>query len=297
LAAGSVIVRLIVKLDELPTGAHEHHSDYLRIAAAIDYIRTCSTGQPSLQEVSEAVGSSEFHLQRLFTRWAGISPKRFLQLLTLQHAKRLLQDSENLLSTTYETGLSSPGRLHDLFVTLEAVTPGEFKSRGQGLVIRYGFSETPFGECLLGETSRGICFLEFVANETHSAKLDRLKNHWQEAAFVEDRDAIRDRVEFIFSRSGKTAGTLNLLVKGTNFQVQVWQALLRIPRGSVTCYAKIADWIGRPNANRAVGSAVGANPIAWLIPCHRVLPADGHLGGYHWGETRKCACLVWEQSG
>jgi AraC family transcriptional regulator of adaptative response/methylated-DNA-[protein]-cysteine methyltransferase len=286
-----------VKLDELPTGAHEHNSDYHRIAAAIDYIRTRSTGQPSLQEVSEAVGSSEFHLQRLFTRWAGISPKRFLQLLTLQHAKQLLQDSENLLSTTYETGLSSPGRLHDLFVTLEAVTPGEFKSRGQGLVIHYGFHDTLFGECLLGETSRGICFLEFVAGDTHSEKLARLRDRWHEAAFVEDQAGTRARVDAIFSRRGETPTSLNLLVKGTNFQVQVWQALLRIPRGSVTSYAKIADWIGRPNANRAVGSAVGANPIAWLIPCHRVLRADGNLGGYHWGETRKCACLVWEQSG
>jgi AraC family transcriptional regulator of adaptative response/methylated-DNA-[protein]-cysteine methyltransferase len=284
------------KLDELPVEAHEAHSDYSRIADAIGYIRAHSTGQPSLQEVSAAVRSSEYHLQRLFTRWAGISPKRFLQLLTLDHAKQLLSDSANVLSATYETGLSSPGRLHDLFVTMEAVTPGEFKAKGNGLVIRYGFHDTPFGECLLGETTRGICFLEFVADETHSEKLDRLKALWREATFIEDPVMTRGRVESIFSRSGETATSLNLLVKGTNFQVQVWRALLRIPRGSVTSYARIADWIGNPGATRAVGSAIGANPVAWLIPCHRVLRADGHLGGYHWGETRKCACLVWEQS-
>jgi len=285
------------KLDELPVGADEQHSDYNRIADAIDYIRAHSTGQPSLQEVSAAVGSSEYHLQRLFTRWAGISPKRFLQLLTLEHAKQLLKDSANVLSATYETGLSSPGRLHDLFVTLEAVTPGEFKTGGQGLVIRYGFHDTPFGECLLGETTRGICFLEFVADETHSEKLDRLKALWREATFIEDPMTTRGRVESIFSRNGETATTMNLLVKGTNFQVQVWRALLRMPRGSVTSYVRIADCIGNPGATRAVGSAIGANPVAWLIPCHRVLRSDGHLGGYHWGETRKCACLVWEQSG
>lgn len=274
-------------------GNHEQGGDYDRVAAAIRYIRDNRLEQPSLAEVAGAVHLSAYHLQRIFTRWAGISPKRFLQCLTLEHAKRQLSGQADLLSASHDAGLSGPGRLHDLFVTLEAVTPGQFKEQGRGLQIRYGKHPSPFGECIVGQTERGICFLEFMAGETEAEKLQHLARRWPEARLHPDSPATSRTIGSIFSAMPGEA-PLHLLVRGTNFQVSVWRALLDIPPGRVTTYAEVARRVGRPNATRAVGSAVGANPVAWLIPCHRVLRSDGRLGGYHWGTVRKQACLAWE---
>jgi len=268
--------------------------DYQRIEAAIGYLRANAIQQPSLADLSKVLHLSEYHLQRLFTRWAGVSPKRFLQLLTLEHAKLQLARSADLLTASHEVGLSGPGRLHDLFVTIEAVTPGEFKARGESLRIRYGVHPTPFGACLIGETTRGVCFLEFVTTQSSESLRIALQERWPGAHLCPDLDGTAKTIKMIFANGNTAKPAFNLLLQGTNFQVQVWRALLRIPLGSVSSYATVARWIGRPKAVRAVGSAVGANPIAWLIPCHRVLRSDGQLGGYHWGEERKQACLVWE---
>ena len=270
--------------------------DYERIASAIEFIRGHVGEQPTLAEIAESVNLSEFHLQRLFTNWAGVSPKRFLQVLTVDYAKHLLEQSMDVLSTSYEVGLSGAGRLHDLFVTLEAVSPGEFKTMGQGIEIRYGFHATPFGQCLIAQTARGVCGLEFVTEENPMEKLDRLRMRWPNARISESPEETAATVSRIFARNRSDCATLNVLVKGTNFQVKVWNALLRIPAGQITSYAAIAGCIGHPKAVRAVGSAVGSNPVAYLIPCHRVLRGDGNLGGYHWGLTRKCACLIRESA-
>ncbi|HBR93140.1 MAG TPA: 6-O-methylguanine DNA methyltransferase [Opitutae bacterium] len=287
-----------MSIDSLPSSAdsisRDPLKDYQRIEAAIEYLRANAARQPSLAELSQVIHLSEYHLQRLFARWAGVSPKRFVQLLTLEHAKKQLACSADLLTASYEAGLSGPGRLHDLFVTIEAVTPGEFKARGESLEIRYGQHPTPFGKCLIGETTRGVCFLEFVTPHTIKAVQLKLQERWPGAVLREDRAGTAQTVQAIFNAKKRSNSSLSVLLQGTNFQIQVWRALLRIPLGHVSHYANIAQWIGRPKAVRAVGTAVGANPIAWLIPCHRVLRSDGNLGGYHWGETRKQACLAWE---
>lgn len=272
----------------------ESQRDYQRVARAIEYIRSRVASQPTLAEVAAAVNLSEYHLQRLFTRWSGISPKRFLQVLTLEHAKAVLERSADVLTTSHQVGMSGSSRLHDLFVTLEAVTPGQYKAKGQGMEIRYGFHPTPFGECLLAETDRGICALEFVTEKDPQVKLDSLARRWERANLIEAADRTALTINRIFGRASAGQTQLNILVRGTNFQVKVWNALMRIPPGHLTSYSAVAEWIGHPRATRAVGSAVGANPVAYLIPCHRVLRGDGQLGGYHWGLTRKCACLVWE---
>lgn len=283
----------------LPAGlSRDPAADYARIARVIDFIRAEAKErrQPSLREIAGAAHASEFHLQRLFSRWAGLSPKRFLQLLTLENAKERLARSADLLSATFDAGLSSPGRLHDLFVHVEAVTPGEFKTGGAGLRIRHGFHPTPFGECLVGATQRGVCFLEFRGEEPRRGLLARLARSWPGARLEEAPEETGELVRRIFSREAGAGASLSLLVKGTNFQTAVWRALLRVPPGHVVSYARLAEWIGAPGAARAIGAAVGANPVAWLIPCHRVLRGDGSLGGYHWGETRKAAALAWEQA-
>ena len=279
----------------------EPAGDYARIARAIDFIRSHVAARPGLAEVAAAAGLSEFHLQRLFTRWAGLSPKRFLQTLTVGHAKARLRAAADVLSASLDAGLSGPGRLHDLFVTLEAVTPGEFKQQGAGVQITYGFHPTPFGECFIATTARGICGLEFVAERKRAEVLKGFRADWPRAAITESPAATAGVAHQIFRRWSATspassfdAGSLRVLVRGTNFQVQVWRALLRVPAGGVTSYGGVAREIGRPKAVRAVGTAVGANPVAFLIPCHRVLRGDGALGGYRWGETRKAACLLWE---
>ena len=272
-------------------------TDYGRIAAAIEYVEQHAHQQPNLKEIADYVGLSEFHFQRLFTRWAGISPKRFLQFLTVQHAKQLLAQSHSVLDATYDSGLSSPGRLHDLFVNLEAMTPGEYKRQGAGLLIRYGFHDSPFGEFILAITDRGICNLLFVHERTRDELVNALAVEWPRAELVEDTAVTTPIATRIFHDTEETPATpLKLLVKGTNFQVSVWRALLRLEAGTAVSYGTIAQMIGNPKAVRAIGTAVGNNPIAYLIPCHRVIRQVGGFGQYRWGSTRKKAILGWESA-
>jgi AraC family transcriptional regulator of adaptative response/methylated-DNA-[protein]-cysteine methyltransferase len=265
--------------------------DYSRIAQAIEYIDLHFLNQPSLEEVASHIGLSEFHMQRLFKRWAGISPKRFLQYLTAEHAKHLLQESQSVLDVTFESGLSSPGRLHDLMVNIHAMTPGEIKSLGSGLTISYGVHPTQFGDVLLAMTDKGICSLDFI-NTRVEAMLDLLRIEWKFAQFEEAPEKTRPTVEQIFSLSDDRP--LTLLLQGTNFQIKVWEALLKIPFGQFTTYEDIAASIGQPTAARAVGNAVGSNPVAFLIPCHRVIRKTGAFGNYKWGLSRKKAIIGWE---
>ncbi|CAG0981714.1 Bifunctional transcriptional activator/DNA repair enzyme Ada [Anaerolineales bacterium] len=279
----------------------ELSQQYQLVERAIQYIEANAQDRPELDEIASAIGLSEYHFQRLFTRWAGISPKRFMQFLTKEHAKSLLARSENLLETTHQVGLSSLGRLHDLFITTEAVTPGEFKSQGTGLTIRYGLHHTPFGKCLIGITERGICHLGFVQTSEGDA-IDNLVLDWKQAKMVEDYKSTAPLVARIFpaqtidSAFEKQTQPMTLHLRGTNFQIKVWEALLKIPTGAVTTYEQIAVRIGSPNAVRAVGSAVGHNPIAVLIPCHRVLRKSGEFGNYRYGAARKMALLAREYS-
>jgi AraC family transcriptional regulator, regulatory protein of adaptative response / methylated-DNA-[protein]-cysteine methyltransferase len=268
--------------------------DYTRIAQAIRYIEANAPRQPDLSEVAAHVGLSEYYFQRLFTRWAGISPKRFLQFLTRENVKALLASSGSLLDATYAAGLSSPGRLYDLFVETEAVTPGEFKSRGAGVDILYGFHPTPYGECLLALTGRGICFLGFVEHD-HPMALQQLRRSWPNATLKEAPTRTAPFVDRIFSSTeGKTGGPIPLHLRGTNFQIKVWEALLRLPPGQLTTYQALADKVGSSSATRAVGNAVAHNPLAYLIPCHRVLQKTGHFGNYSYGPVRKKAILLRE---
>jgi AraC family transcriptional regulator of adaptative response/methylated-DNA-[protein]-cysteine methyltransferase len=268
--------------------------DYLRIEQAIHYLENHYKEQPALEEVAANIGLSEYHFQRLFTRWAGVSPKRFLQFLTKEGAKSLLDGSENLLDTTYQVGLSSLGRLHDLFVTAEAVTPGEYKSHGEGVTIRYGIHPTPFGKALLATTERGICHLSFVQTSEGDA-VDQLVRDWKQASMIEDHRSTVQLIEPIFDlRYNHRGKPLNIHLRGTNFQLKVWEALLHIPAGEVTTYAGMAARIGNPGAARAVGTAIGHNPIAVLIPCHRVIRKMGDFGNYRYGALRKKALLARE---
>src|SRR5918995_1198273 len=268
--------------------------DYLRIEQAITYIENHYKDQPGLEEVAANIGLSEYHFQRLFTRWAGVSPKRFLQFLTKEGAKELLNRSENLLDATHQVGLSSLGRLHDLFVTTAAMSPGEYKSHGAGVTIRYGIHPTPFGKCLIATTERGICHLSFVQMSEGDA-IDQLVSDWKQATMVEDYRSTIPLIEPIFDlRYSHRGKPLHVHLRGTNFQLKVWEALLQIPAGEVTTYAGIASRIGKPNAARAVGTAIGHNPIAVLIPCHRVIRKVGEFGNYRYGTLRKKALLARE---
>jgi len=278
-------------MDTILSDYRELCDDYQRIELAISFLEENFKDQPELKEVAEHVGLSEYHFQRLFTRWAGISPKRFLQFLTKENAKELLKRG-SVLEATYSVGLSSPGRLHDLFVSTEAVSPGEYKTRGAGLLIRYGFHPTLFGEVLIGLTERGICHLSFV-QESHEASLLHLKTDWKNAALVRDASATEALVAPIFSQE-ETTTPIPLYLSGTNFQLKVWEALLTIPQGGLSTYEQIAGQVGHPGALRAVGTAVGHNPIAYLIPCHRVILKMGEFGNYRWGPARKKAILGWE---
>jgi AraC family transcriptional regulator of adaptative response/methylated-DNA-[protein]-cysteine methyltransferase len=269
--------------------------DYQRIERAIRYLQAHFLEQPDLATVARAAHLSEYHFQRLFSRWAGISPKRFLQFLTLEHAKRQLADSKGLLTAALDSGLSGPGRLHDLFISAEAVTLGEFKSRGAGIRIEYGFHPTRFGPCLLGLTRRGICWLSFVSDTGKRAALQELKSHWGGATFAEQPDATGPVAGRIFpGLARRQKSPLSLLLMGTNFQIKVWRALLEIPAGAVASYEAIGARIGAAKAARAIGSAVGQNAVAYLIPCHRVIRKSGAPGGYRWGGERKRAMLAWE---
>jgi AraC family transcriptional regulator, regulatory protein of adaptative response / methylated-DNA-[protein]-cysteine methyltransferase len=271
-----------------------HSQDYRRIERAMQYMEHHYRDQPSLDELAASVNLSRYHFQRLFTRWAGISPGRFLHCLTLQHAKGLLAERQSLLDAALETGLSGPGRLHDLFVTYEALSPGEYKRQGEGLEVAYGFHPTPFGECLVAGTGRGVCGLSFVGEAGRAAALAELRERLPRATFREQAQQTAPVAERIFGGAEAGGGPLHLLLHGTNFQVKVWEALLRIPTGSCATYQQVAGQIGEPLAARAVGQAVARNPIAYLVPCHRVIRKMGLVGGYRWGEERKRLLLAWE---
>ncbi|MCZ7645455.1 MAG: bifunctional helix-turn-helix domain-containing protein/methylated-DNA--[protein]-cysteine S-methyltransferase [Planctomycetota bacterium] len=271
--------------------------DYARVERAIRFLEREAARQPGLAEVAAHVHLSEFHFQRLFKRWAGVSPKRFLQVVTLELAKERLRERGNVLAAAWDAGLSGPGRLHDLFVTLEAVTPGEFKARGAGLEIGWGVQPSPFGACLLGLTGRGICHLDFIDPDpgAKARALERLRAAWPRAEFVERPREAEAAAGRIFEP--RAAGEpLPVLAAGTNFQVRVWSALLRIPAGATATYAELARSLGRPRAARAVGQALARNRVAYLIPCHRVIAKLGVLGGYRWGPERKKAMLAWERT-
>jgi AraC family transcriptional regulator, regulatory protein of adaptative response / methylated-DNA-[protein]-cysteine methyltransferase len=269
--------------------------DYQIVENALVYLERHYQEQPSLEQVAAQVGLSEYYFQRVFTRWVGISPKRFLQFLTKEHARQLLDHSSSVLDATYQSGLSSPGRLHDLFVTLDAVTPGEYKQHGQGLTISYGFHPSPFGECLIALTGRGVCGLAFVTDGNRQDPLNDLQHRWSHAGFKEDPEQTFPWVERIFPMVDRGASEpLRLYLNGTNFQIKVWEALLHIPAGKLVSYQEVAFYLGEPLATRAVGHAIGSNPIAFVIPCHRVIRKMGVFGGYRWGSARKKAILGWE---
>jgi len=266
-------------------------NDYQRIAKAIGFISENFRQQPKLEDIADAVHLSPFHFQRLFTQWAGISPKKFQQFLSLNFSKDLMKTSNGpLTEIAWEAGLSGTSRLHDLFVTIEAMTPGAYKNGGEHLEIAYSFHETPFGEVMIASTATGICKLEFV--DAHDEGLAMLRNEWPNASLRQDATANEAAAKKIFY-DGNGSVTLNL--KGTPFQVKVWEALLRIPEGQLSTYQQIADYVGNPKASRAVGSAIGSNPVAVLIPCHRVIRRDGGIGGYHWGNDRKLSLIAWEK--
>lgn len=267
--------------------------DYDRVARAIRFIAENRLEQPSLEDVADVMGLSPFHAQRLFTRWAGISPKRFLGLLTLEHAKALLRSTESVMGAAYEVGLSGASRLHDLFVSLEAITPGEYKAMGANLTLRWGVHDSPFGPALLVATERGLARLAFLDGQHLDEALAEAKADWPLSRFVEDPEATKPYAEAVFGNR-RPSEPLKILVKGTPFQVQVWRALLRIPGGSTVTYGDLAAELGRPGAARAVGSACARNRIGMLIPCHRVIRETGALGGYQWGLERKQALLAWE---
>lgn len=281
-------------------GKMTRHSDFDTIARAIRFLEDTHTHQPPLEEIAGHMGISRFHLHRLFTRWAGVSPKRFLQFLTLENAKSRLRRAEPVLQTSLEVGLSGPSRLHDLFVNLEAVTPGQFKTGGEGLEIRWGVGDTPFGPALTATTPRGLCWLSFLTADDPGAESARaeLAALWPQARMTPDDRAAEEILRRIFPLPdvAPPAEPLSLFVKGSNFQVRVWKALLAIPPGAVSTYGRLARHLGQPGAARAVGSAVAKNPLAYVIPCHRVIRESGHFGEYRWGSARKKAMLGWEAS-
>lgn len=264
--------------------------NHQRIAAAIGFILDHYQDQPRLADIAKHVGLSSWHFNRLFRSWAGVTPKQLVQFLSLRAAKKSLDQHASILSASLNAGLSGPGRLHDLFVTIEAMTPGEYKNGGAGLVLDYGFSASPFGDVLLAGTRRGLSHLSFVDRGSDEA-IAELSKAWPNATLERNEQGMSALAGQIFSGREKA---LQLRLKGTNFQLQVWQALLKIPSGNQTSYSELAKNIGRPNSHRAVANAVGRNPVAWLIPCHRVLRASGALGGYRWGVDRKAEILTWE---
>jgi AraC family transcriptional regulator, regulatory protein of adaptative response / methylated-DNA-[protein]-cysteine methyltransferase len=275
--------------------AEARDRDYDRVARAIRYIAANRLEQPSLEEVADAMGLSPFHAQRVFTRWAGLSPKRFLGLLTVEHAKALLRSTVSVMGAAYEVGLSGGSRLHDLFVTFEAITPGEYKAAGADLVLRWGVHHTPFGAALLVASERGLARLSFLDGKRLDQALAEAKADWPLSRFAEDSVATRSYAEAAFASRGAVA-PLRLFAKGTPFQVQVWRALMRVPEGSAVTYSDLAAELGRRQAARAVGGACRTNRIGVLIPCHRVIRDTGALGGYQWGLERKQALLAWESA-
>lgn len=266
-------------------------TDYERIKKAIEYIRANFQQQPDLDAVAKEVYLSPFHFQRLFKEWAGVSPKKFLQYISLQHAKKLLAD-HTVMDAAYETGLSGSSRLHDLFVSIEGMTPGEYKNGGEQLNINYSFAESPFGNIIVASTPKGICHLAFADDESEA--LQQLRSQFPNAGFKQVVDTIQQNALFIFTQDWKNLSKIKLHLKATPFQIKVWEALLKIPLGDVSTYSSIANKIENPKASRAVGTAIGDNPVAFLIPCHRVIRSSGEFGQYHWGSTRKTAMIGWE---
>ncbi|HEX2845194.1 MAG TPA: methylated-DNA--[protein]-cysteine S-methyltransferase [Chitinophagaceae bacterium] len=266
---------------------------YNRIAEAIGYIQEHFKTQPSLEEVAEQIHLSPFHFQRLFTEWAGVSPKKFLQFISVQHAKQILANKQaTLFDAAFETGLSGTGRLHDLFVKIEGMTPGEFKNGGENLSINYSYAESPFGNILVASTAKGICYMAFADNEADA--FQQLKQQFPNARYQQMVDMIQQNALYIFAHDWKQLSQIKLHLKGTEFQLKVWETLLKIPLGQLSTYGEIAAKIQTPKASRAVGTAVGDNPVAFLIPCHRVIQSSGSFGQYHWGSTRKTAMIGWE---
>lgn len=275
----------------------EEHINYTRISEAIAYISKNFRQQPTLDEVAAEVGLSPFHFQRLFTDWAGVSPKQFLRYISVEHAKQILKESTNtLLDAAHETGLSGTGRLHDLFVKIEGMTPGEYKNGGENLSILYHFAESPFGTILTAATSKGICHMSFVEDgpAVKMNAVETLKTHFPKARFEAKNDALQQNALRFFTQQDTDPVRLHL--KGTDFQLKVWESLLKIPSGALSTYGQIAADIQNPNASRAVGTAIGSNPVAFLIPCHRVIQSTGVIGGYMWGTTRKTAIIGWENA-
>jgi AraC family transcriptional regulator of adaptative response/methylated-DNA-[protein]-cysteine methyltransferase len=271
----------------------QQNINYTRIAKAIDYIKTNFKQQPNLDEVAEKVHLSPFHFQRLFSEWAGTSPKKFLQYTTVEYAKTLLKENKaTLFETAHETGLSGTSRLHDLFINIEGMTPAEYKNGGKGLAINYSFAESPFGNILVASTEKGICFMAFADEE--DVAFQTMQNHFPKAHFKQMVDLIQQNALYIFTHDWTKLNRIKLHLKGTDFQLKVWQTLLKIPLGQLTTYGAIANEIENPNASRAVGTAIGSNPVAFLIPCHRVIQSTGIFGGYMWGNTRKTAIIGWE---
>lgn len=271
-------------------------SDYEKIAAAITYIAEHVSKQPSLEDIAAHVHLSPFHFQRLFCRWTGTTPKKILEALTLEHSKKLLRETDSLLDLSNAVGLSSSSRLHDHFVNLEAVTPGEYKSQGANLNIEYGIHASPFGDIFIAITKRGICRAAFVDYETPQQLVEELQKHWPKAHILKNNEATQLIVAQLFNNDRTPTKPLSLHVAGTNFQMAVWKALLRIPQGDVASYSQIAATLSIPKASRAVGNAVAANPVAFLIPCHRVILASGLTGNFRWGGTRKQAMQIWERA-
>ena len=274
--------------------------DYEQIADAIAYIRDNATSQPSLEQIASQVGLSPWHFQRKFRAWVGVSPKRFLEFLTVQYAKELLDKSASVLDAALDLGLSGPGRLHEQFVSIEAVTPGQYKRLGSGLEIYHGIHPSPFGLMFLALTGKGICELAFGSEEVLENETKGLHKRWSAARVFQDPKRTAPTADRLFSpRNGSRDGResrFHLFVKGTNFQINVWRALLRIPEGSLISYKQLAQLTGNPAAVRATASAVGANPVSYLIPCHRILRSSGELGGYHWGVERKRALIAWDSA-
>lgn len=273
-------------------------NDYERIALVIRYLDECHTEQPDLATLAEYVGLSQFHFHRLFSAWAAITPKDFLQCLTLSHAKELLNKGKSVLDAALISGLSGPGRLHDLCISLEAASPGELKSGGEGWTISAGFADSPFGECLVGESPRGICHLSFVGSEDGEAEWAALQEHWPRALLHRDDSAASQLALRVFERPARSHSrpALRAFVQGTAFQVRVWRALLQVQPGTLVSYGHLAASLDKPFAARAVGTALGQNPLAYLIPCHRVIRETGVIGDYRWGQVRKRAMVAWESS-
>jgi AraC family transcriptional regulator of adaptative response/methylated-DNA-[protein]-cysteine methyltransferase len=271
----------------------ESDYQYKRIADAITYLQQHFREQPSLETIAEHVHLSPFHFQKLFTEWAGVSPKKFLQYTSLQYARELLKErGATLFDTAHETGLSGTGRLHDLFVNIEGMTPGEYKNGAESLCIDYSFAESPFGRLIVASTGKGISYMAF--HEAEDEAFATLLEHFPAAKFIQKRNKMHDHALGIFNADWNDRSGIKLHLKGTPFQLKVWETLLKIPTGHLSTYGQIAGTIGNPNASRAVGSAIGSNPVTFLIPCHRVIQSSGQLGGYMWGTVRKTAMIGWE---